>query len=192
MRFEMQVFETKLGWMGAIGEASIGDEPLLTQLVIGAETAGDAHQAISRAVERNGDMAEFDTHGPSRGSSPWWARFRRRLREYADGGDASFDDVAVDLRFATPFQACVLNCCRRIGRGSTMSYAELATAAGRPGAARAVGNVMAKNRYPLVIPCHRVLHAGGGLGGFSAPQGVALKRRLLEMERSAALCGQRA
>jgi methylated-DNA-[protein]-cysteine S-methyltransferase len=49
-------------------------------------------------------------------------------------------------------------------------------------AARAVGQVMAKNRYPLVVPCHRVLAAGGLLGGFSAPQGLIMKRRLLAME----------
>ena len=64
----------------------------------------------------------------------------------------------------------------------TRSYGEVAAAAGSPGAARAVGQVMAANRTPLIVPCHRVLAAGGKIGGFSAPQGLALKRRLLALE----------
>ncbi len=72
--------------------------------------------------------------------------------------------------------------CRRIPWGQTRSYAQLAAVAGRPGAARAVGSVMAKNRVPLVVPCHRVIASSGQLGGYSAPQGLSLKRRLLAME----------
>ena len=74
--------------------------------------------------------------------------------------------------------------CRKIPYGKTLSYGQLAAKAGRPGAARAVGNHMAGNRTPIIVPCHRVLPSGGGLGGFSAAGGVALKRRLLEMELS--------
>ena len=67
-------------------------------------------------------------------------------------------------------------------RGETVSYAELAGRAGSPNAARAVGGVMAGNRVPLLVPCHRVVGAGGRLGGFSAPTGVELKKRLLALE----------
>ncbi len=58
----------------------------------------------------------------------------------------------------------------------------MAAAAGSPGAARAVGQVMRSNRTPLLVPCHRVVAAGGKIGGFSAPQGLVMKRRLLELE----------
>ena len=65
-----------------------------------------------------------------------------------------------------------------------LSYGELAANAGKPGATRAVGNTMARNRFPIVIPCHRVVGAGGGLGGFSAPSGISLKEKLLSLEGS--------
>jgi methylated-DNA-[protein]-cysteine S-methyltransferase len=105
-----------------------------------------------------------------------------RLERYAAGDEVTFGDVAVDERHLTHFGRRVAQACRRIPAGQTRSYGELAAACGSPGAARAVGQVMAKNRYPLVVPCHRVLAAGGLLGGFSAPQGLAMKRRLLAME----------
>jgi methylated-DNA-[protein]-cysteine S-methyltransferase len=64
-----------------------------------------------------------------------------------------------------------------------MTYGELAAKAGSPRAARAVGSCMARNRIPLVIPCHRVVPSGGRLGSFSAPGGSETKRRLIDMER---------
>ncbi len=87
---------------------------------------------------------------------------------------------------STPFAKRVLEACRRIPYGKTRSYAQLAAAAGAPGAARAVGRVMAGNRVPLVIPCHRVVGSGGKLGGFSAPGGLETKQRLLDLEARAA------
>jgi methylated-DNA-[protein]-cysteine S-methyltransferase len=105
-----------------------------------------------------------------------------RLVRYSDGEPVSFDDLPVALDHLSPFQRRVAAACRAIPRGRTRTYGELAAKAGAPGAARAVGQVMAGNRTPLVVPCHRVVAAGGGLGGFSAPQGLALKRQLLAME----------
>jgi methylated-DNA-[protein]-cysteine S-methyltransferase len=67
------------------------------------------------------------------------------------------------------------------------TYGDLAAAIGSPGAARAVGSVMARNCFPLIVPCHRVLGAGGSLGGYSAPDGLRMKRRLLAMEGQQAL-----
>jgi methylated-DNA-[protein]-cysteine S-methyltransferase len=75
---------------------------------------------------------------------------------------------------------------RRIRFGQTHSYGELASLVGSPRAARAVGSVMAKNRTPLVVPCHRVLASRGAIGGFSAMDGVHMKRRLLDLEAQAA------
>jgi methylated-DNA-[protein]-cysteine S-methyltransferase len=82
----------------------------------------------------------------------------------------------------TPFQQRVVETVQGIPFGQTMSYAEVAERAGSPRAARAVGNVMAQNRTPMVVPCHRVLASGGRLGGFSAPGGTEFKRRLLALE----------
>jgi methylated-DNA-[protein]-cysteine S-methyltransferase len=105
-----------------------------------------------------------------------------RLVQFAAGEAVDFSDIPVDGEHLSPFQRRVVRACRAIGRGQTRTYGELAAAAGSPGAARAVGRVMATNRTPLVVPCHRVVGASGSLGGFSAPQGVAMKRRLLMME----------
>jgi methylated-DNA-[protein]-cysteine S-methyltransferase len=66
--------------------------------------------------------------------------------------------------------------------GETVTYAELGRRAGHPRAARAVGGAVARNPLPIVVPCHRVVAAGGGAGGFSAPGGVATKARLLAAE----------
>ncbi len=71
---------------------------------------------------------------------------------------------------------------RQVGYGETVSYGELAERSGSPRAARAVGTVMATNRIPLILPCHRVLGSAGRIGGFSAPQGIDLKRRMLDLE----------
>jgi methylated-DNA-[protein]-cysteine S-methyltransferase len=88
--------------------------------------------------------------------------------------------VPLDLAGLPPFHAKVLAAARRIPYGRTATYGELATRTGSPRAARAVGQAMAHNPVPLVIPCHRVLAAGGRLGGYGG--GLDLKRRLLDLE----------
>ena len=107
----------------------------------------------------------------------------QRLQAFAEGVPVDLSDLPVDHSHTTSFQRRVLEICRKIPWGHTVTYGLLADRAGRPGAARAVGSVMARNRVPLVIPCHRVVPASGGLGGFSAPQGVNMKRRLLNAEK---------
>ena len=106
-----------------------------------------------------------------------------RLRCYAAGRSADdFRDIPLDLAHLSPFQKRVVERCRRITQGRTRTYGELAALAGSPGAARAVGNVMANNRFPIIVPCHRVVGAAGSLGGFSAPQGTRLKLAMLTRE----------
>jgi methylated-DNA-[protein]-cysteine S-methyltransferase len=101
-------------------------------------------------------------------------------------------DVPVRLTGLTPFQQSVLHECGRIPPGKTLTYGELADRAGRPGAARAVGNALARNPVPLVIPCHRVVASGGVLGGFSAEAGVGLKKQLLALEAQGSRAPRRA
>ena len=88
--------------------------------------------------------------------------------------------MPLDLAGLPPFHEKVLAAARRISYGRTATYGELAARAGSPRAARAVGQAMAHNPVPLIIPCHRVLAAGGRLGGYGG--GLDLKRRLLGLE----------
>jgi methylated-DNA-[protein]-cysteine S-methyltransferase len=101
---------------------------------------------------------------------------------FAGRSDAS--DVPVDLTRVTGFRRAVLETlAREVGWGETVSYGELAEMAGRPRAARAVGAAMASNPLPFLIPCHRVIAAGGRIGGYGGGRNaIALKRALLARE----------
>ena len=113
----------------------------------------------------------------------WNPALRSLFEAYADGEVVNFDSIEIRLPEMTPFRRQIIEATRSIGYGQTISYGELALQAGHPGAARAVGTVMSSNRFPILIPCHRVLAAGGKLGGYTSPAGTKLKERLLEMER---------
>ena len=119
-----------------------------------------------------------DDHVLDRPSIP----LAKRFVELESGVVDDFLDVELDLAHLTRFQRETVAQCRRIPRGKTVSYGELAALAGSPRAARAVGSTMANNRFPLIVPCHRVVAASGGLGGYSAPRGLSLKRHLLRQE----------
>ena len=90
--------------------------------------------------------------------------------------------IRLDLSHVPPFHQRVFEVVRNIAPGSTRSYGEVAALCGERHAARAVGQAMARNPYPIIVPCHRVLAAGGKSGGFSAPGGVTTKLRLLAIE----------
>jgi methylated-DNA-[protein]-cysteine S-methyltransferase len=90
--------------------------------------------------------------------------------------------VCLDERGIDPFRRAVYAATRTIPPGSTATYGDVARAIGRPDAARDVGAALASNPFPIVVPCHRVVGAGGKLTGFSAPGGLATKRRMLELE----------
>lgn len=93
--------------------------------------------------------------------------------------------VALDMGAVPEFNRRVYELARTIPPGATMTYGELASRLGEPGAARAVGRALGQNAFPIVVPCHRVLAAGGKTGGFTARGGVRTKLRLLAIERSA-------
>ncbi len=107
-----------------------------------------------------------------------------RLMRYFRGETVAFD-VPLDLRDVGVFSALVLAECNLIGYGDTCSYGDLARRVGRPGGARAVGQVMRRNPLAPLVPCHRVLGAGGSLTGYGG--GLELKRRLLELEAVAGM-----
>ncbi len=93
-------------------------------------------------------------------------------------------DVPLDLGGIAPFQQRVYAVTRAIAPGRTLTYGEVAAAIGEPGAARAVGQALGHNPFAPIVPCHRVLAARSGAGGFSAEGGVVTKLRLLEMEQA--------
>ncbi len=105
----------------------------------------------------------------------------QQIKKYFSGSTVRFS-APLDLTHLTPFRGEVIKACQRIPYGQTASYADLARAAGSPQAARAVGSTMANNPLPLLVPCHRVLCSNGSLGGFSSPNGVREKKRLLQLE----------
>jgi methylated-DNA-[protein]-cysteine S-methyltransferase len=98
------------------------------------------------------------------------------------GERLDLSDVPLDLDGVPPFYRRVYETARGIPPGSTLTYGELAERLGKPGAARAVGQALGKNPFALVVPCHRVLAAGGRVGGFSAAGGITTKLRLLAIE----------
>jgi O-6-methylguanine DNA methyltransferase len=104
----------------------------------------------------------------------------RRFALHLRGEAVGYDDVTVELAWATPFQQALCTALRAVPWGELVSYGELAALAGRPGAARAAGSFCAESRFALIVPCHRVV-AANGIGSYGE-SGVALKRRLLALE----------
>lgn len=162
----LDVFKTDLGWV-----AIWGFNNTLGGIVFGQRT----RQAARAAAEAKA-VCKLS-------ADCWYPEFAERLAAYAAGAPDDFSDVEIDLTHLTSFSARVVRQCRRVGYGQTTSYGRLAAAAGSAGAARAVGTVMSGNRYPIVVPCHRVLNANGSLGNYSGPDGMRMKARLLEMEQ---------
>ena len=103
----------------------------------------------------------------------------QRLLRYFSGERVAFND-GIDLSALTGFQRAVLEAARAIPYGEVRSYGWLAKQVGKPKAARAVGQALARNPVPIVVPCHRVIGGDGGLTGFSS--GLGMKKRLLETE----------
>jgi len=132
-------------------------------------------------VERDGKITDVLLHKSPpirpRGSGKLAADVKR----YFSGEPVSFKEYKVDYSGYTDFQRRVLEATRKIPYSQTRSYAEIAEASGSPGAARAVGQVMAHNRTCIIVPCHRVV-ASNGIGGFTG--GVEYKVGLLKLEGS--------
>ncbi|SNQ49469.1 Methylated-DNA/protein-cysteine methyltransferase [Frankia canadensis] len=105
-----------------------------------------------------------------------------RMIGLLDGVPDDLADVRVDLTGVPAFHRRVYEVARAIPPGRTLTYGEVAAQLGIPGAAQAVGRALGRNPVPIVVPCHRVLAAGGAMGGFSAPGGIGTKRRMLVIE----------
>ena len=103
-----------------------------------------------------------------------------RFEAFLAGQDARLNDVPLDLGWCTPFQHAVATALHTVPHGEVVSYGELAALAGYPGAQRAVGTFCSRNRFMLLLPCHRVVGASG-IGSYGSA-GVSVKRRLLALE----------
>jgi methylated-DNA-[protein]-cysteine S-methyltransferase len=158
------VFKTASGWVGLLASK---DGLRRTTLPQGSE---------EQARRGLGDSLEQATPAPHR-----FTETIARFQSYFNGIRVDFPDK-LDLSGATPFQRRVWQAARLIPYGETRSYAWVAGQTGKPQAARATGQALGRNPLPVIIPCHRVLAADGGLGGFSG--GLEMKRTLLELEHS--------
>ena len=158
------IFRTKWGYSGICGtECGL----LRTTL------AGPAPEKVKALLLKNLPDAEYEKR--------FFRTAQEQITAYFDGTYINFSkDIPIRLDGFSPFASRVLNACRDISFGQTVTYSRLAEKAS--GAARAVGNVLAKNPLPLIIPCHRVICANGKIGGFSAPGGIKLKTKLLKHE----------
>ena len=163
------VFDTPFGWMGALASPTG-----LTRTTLPLPTPEDCFSALG--LEHPGLARE----------PKLFASLKDTLVRYFDGEPVSFDGQRIDLANAGPFLLASWTACRSIPRGETRTYSWLAEQAGRPRAYRAAGQSMARNRLPIVIPCHRVVGSDGSLTGFGREASqLDLKRRLLALESAA-------
>jgi len=161
------IFETKWGYFGL---ASIENVLIRTVLPLASR-----EKAKNRLL-KNISTADYDRH--------LFSHLQKQIIAYFEGGYVNFNtNIPLMLAGFSKFGASILTACRDITFGQTISYRQLACKAGHPDAARPAGSVIAKNPIPLIIPCHRVLRSDGSMGGFSAPGGVTLKKRLLTLEK---------
>ena len=166
-RIKSYLFESPIGWIGLLG----------TQRGLRRLCLKPTPQEV---CEELGDELEAATPDPSA-----FHDVQSCLSRYFQGEIQALSEIPLDLEDAPPFFAAAWEACRSIPPGETRSYRWLAAEAGRPLAARAAGQAMARNRLALVIPCHRVIGSDGDLHGYGAG-GLPVKARLLEMERAAA------
>ena len=153
--FETALGRCAVGWTdtGINGVMLPGDRAMPGRL---AEDAADLPAFVQRAIEG--------------------------MRAVLAGTADDLRDIPVDDRDIDDFRRAVYAATRRIAPGSTRSYGEIARDIDRPEAARDVGVALSRNPTPIIVPCHRVVAANGALTGFSAPGGLATKRRMLELE----------
>jgi methylated-DNA-[protein]-cysteine S-methyltransferase len=169
MKLQACVFSTPIGWLGLVGA-----DKRVWRLTIGHRRSEEAWSDLRKHFAEE-SLIESD----------WFPKLKKMLEQFAAGKVVSFADVVVRIDHRTEFQQRVLAATQTIGFGEAISYGKLAELVGSPKAARAVGAVMASNQIPIIIPCHRVLGSRGELTGFSAPTGLDLKQRLLDLEQAA-------
>jgi methylated-DNA-[protein]-cysteine S-methyltransferase len=156
------------------------EHPLTDVVLFGVIRSGET--AVSR-IELAGQDYEDKV---SCGTDEKLIRYGHMIYDFLDGRQRDLLSIPLVMDDCTDFSWKVLETARKIRWGETISYSELARRAGYPGAVRAAASVMRKNRFPLVIPCHRVVRSDGTSGGYCGMKSgaaVELKKRLLELEQ---------
>lgn len=157
------VCETDFGWVGIV-----------------ACEAGISYLSLPRPSEQEALREVLDLHpGAVAGDEESFGELVSRLRRYFQGESVTFDD-ALDLSGGTAFQRRVWEFIRTIPRGETRSYGWVGAQVGCPRGARAIGQTMAINPIPIIVPCHRVVGGDGSLHGFGG--GLEMKDKLLRLE----------
>ncbi|MFO1069092.1 MAG: methylated-DNA--[protein]-cysteine S-methyltransferase [Geminicoccaceae bacterium] len=145
----------------------------------GAHLPAADEPASRRDLQRRFPDAVEDNDPP-----PWIGATITAIRRLFQGEPEPLDTVPLDWSRVGAFDRRVLELTRRIPPGRTRTYGAVAAELGLPGAAREVGQALGRNPWPIVVPCHRVVGAGGRLVGFSAPGGTGTKRRMLAIENA--------
>ena len=165
------LFETAIGPCG-VAWTDAG----LTWLQLPEE---DRKATRERLLSKTNDASKIASE---KATPPWVKDAIARVREHLSGKPQELGRIPLDTSGVTDFTAKVFRALQAVPAGRTSTYGELAGIVGSPGASRAVGRAMATNPWPVIVPCHRVVAAGGGAGGFSAYGGVVTKARILKLE----------
>lgn len=146
-------------------------------------------RGVRQVLLPDDDPSETARRMASSGASPWEgalpgviAEAVRLITRYLSGQETDLGDIRLDMSGHGPFEVAAYEALRKVPWGRTVTYGELADSIGYPGGARAIGGAMGRNPFPPVVPCHRVLAAGGRIGGFSASGGTDTKLVLLDHE----------
>jgi methylated-DNA-[protein]-cysteine S-methyltransferase len=161
------IFRTRWGWFGFCGH---GHGLIRTCLPM-------KNPEMIRRTLLSGLDATYKDPG-------YFKSVQEDINRYYKGTCVDFKSVPVCLDGLTAFQKTVLLKLKGIKYGKIITYRNLARMAGNPRSVRAIGQVMAKNPLPLIIPCHRVVRSDGSLGGFSAYGGIETKKKMLNLENS--------
>ena len=165
-RSSYSIFKTSVGWCGLVV-----CKKELRRIFIGYTKSYQLLNHITGAFGNN--LIKVSSTG----------ELIEKINFFLSGKKTSFSECKMDWSPLTPFQRKVLRATMKIPYGTVSTYGNIAKTIGHPNSARAVGNALSKNPFPLIIPCHRIVRGDGKVGGFSAGGGKHLKGKLLRAER---------
>ncbi len=169
------VFTTALGYI-ALAWSAAG----LTRFSLPEQDRAAAERRARKWADASSTVPDFDELPHD--APGFVAQAVSLARRYADGETVDFTGLPFDLDGIDPFRRAIYAAALKLRQGEITTYGELAERAGFPGKARETGAALGLNPLPLVVPCHRIVAAGGKIGGFSAPGGSRTKERLLAHE----------
>ena len=161
------IFKTRWGYFGLAGTDSA---------ICRTQLPDQNRQKLKSRLLKNLPNPQYD--------KSFFRTTQNRIIAYFQGKTVNFSTaLPLELDGFSQFHLSVLSACRQIRFGQITTYSKLAKMIDNPAASRAVGTALSKNPIPLIIPCHRIIRTDAKLGGFSAPGGLSLKKRLLEHEK---------